>query len=115
MTKNSYHTEVERAGIIALQKNGLSQHQIFQQLSISKSSIQIAITKFKNEKIYGNRKKSSRPKKTTSQDDTFMKYTVAQSPTSFCKKSDPICFLKVLMLVQYNFTSIQQGIWLEIL
>ena len=57
MTKNSYHTEVERAQIVALQKNGLSQHQIFKQLSISKSSIQKTITKFKNFfhfGIYGN-------------------------------------------------------------
>ena len=54
MTKNLYHTEIERAQIVALYKNGLSQHQKFKQLSISKSSIQRAITKFKNEKIYGN-------------------------------------------------------------
>ena len=54
MTKNSYRTEVERAQIVALHKNGLSQHQIFKQLSISKSSIQKMITKFKNERIYGN-------------------------------------------------------------
>ena len=54
MTKNSYHTEAKRAQIVALHKNGLSQHQIFKQLSISKSSIQRAITKFKNEGIYGN-------------------------------------------------------------
>ena len=54
MTKNSYHTEVERAQIVALHKNGLSQHQIFEQLSIGKSSIQRATAKFKNEEIYGN-------------------------------------------------------------
>ena len=54
MTKNSYHTKVERAQIVALHKNGLSQHQIFKQLSISNLSIQRAITKCKNEEIYGN-------------------------------------------------------------
>ena len=54
MTKNSYHTEVERAQIVALHKIGLSQHQIPKQLNISKSSVQRAITKFKNEGIYGN-------------------------------------------------------------
>ena len=53
MTKNSYHTEVECAQIVALHKNGLLQHQISIQLSMSKSSIQRAITKFKNEGIYG--------------------------------------------------------------
>ena len=51
MTKISYHTEVECAQIVALHKNGLSQHQIFKQLNIS---IQRVITKFKNEEIYGN-------------------------------------------------------------
>ena len=54
MTKNSYHTEIEHAQIVALHKNGLSQHQIFKQLSISKSFIEKVITKFKNEEIYGN-------------------------------------------------------------
>ena len=77
MTKNSYHTEVERAQIVALLKNGLSQHQIFKQLSISNSSNQRAITKSKNEGIYGNRKKSCKPRKITSRDDIFMKHTVA--------------------------------------
>ena len=46
MTKNSYHTEVERGQIVALHKNGLSQRQISKQLSISKSSIERALTKF---------------------------------------------------------------------
>ena len=54
MTKNSYHTKIERAQIFALYKNGLSQHQIFKQLSISNQFIKRAITKFKNEGIYGN-------------------------------------------------------------
>ena len=54
MTKNSYRTELECAQIAALHNNGLSQHQISKQLSISKSSIQRAITKFKNRGIYGN-------------------------------------------------------------
>ena len=54
MTKNSYHTEVECAQIVALHKNGLSQCQISKQLSINKSFIQRAITKFKNKGIYSN-------------------------------------------------------------
>ena len=66
MTKNSYHTKVERRQIVALHKNELSQCQISKQLSISKSSIQRAITKFKNKEIYGNQKKSGKPRKTTS-------------------------------------------------
>ena len=84
--KNSYHTEVERAQIVALHKNGLSQRQISKQLSIGKSSIKRAVTKFKNKGIYGNRKKSGKPKKTTSRDDISMKHAVARYPTSFCKK-----------------------------
>ena len=58
MTKNSYHSEIECAQIVALHKNGLSHCQISKQLSITKSSTQRAITKFKNEGIYGNQKKS---------------------------------------------------------
>ena len=86
MTKNSYHPEVECAQIVALHKNGLSQHQISEQLSISKSSIQGVITKFKNEEIYGNQNKNVRLRKTTFQDDTSIKRAAAQSPTSSCKK-----------------------------
>ena len=66
MTINLYHTEVECAQIVALHKNGLSHCQISKELSITTSSIQRAITKFKNEGIYGNQKKSGRPRKTTS-------------------------------------------------
>ena len=87
MTKNSCHIEIERAQIVALHTNGLTQRPIFKQLSVSKSSIQRAIIKFKNKKIYGNRKKSNRPRKTTSRDDTSIKRAVAWSPTSSCKKT----------------------------
>ena len=66
MIKNSYRTAVECAQIVALHKNGLSHCQISKQLSITKSSIQRAITKFKNEGIYGNQKKNGKPRKTTS-------------------------------------------------
>ena len=82
MTKNSYHTEVERAQIVVLHKNGLSQRQISKELSISESSVPRAVAKLKNEGIYGNRKKSGRPRKTTSRDDTSIKLAVARSPTS---------------------------------
>ena len=51
MTKNSYHTEVKCAQIVAFHKNGLSQCQISKQLSITKSSIQRTITKFKMKKF----------------------------------------------------------------
>ena len=84
MTRNSYHTEVERAQIVVLHKNGQSQRQISKELSISKSSIQRAIAEFKTEEIYGNRKKSGRPRKKTSPDDTSMKLAVARSPTNSC-------------------------------
>ena len=86
MTKNSYHTKVEHAQIVALHKNGLSQCQISKQLRISKLSIQRAITKFKNKGTYGHQKKSGKSRKITSRDDTSMKHAVAWSPTSFCKK-----------------------------
>ena len=103
MTKYLYHIEIERAQILALHTNGLTQRPIFKELSISKSSIQRAITKFKNEEICGNRKKSARPRKTTSRDDIFMKHTVARSSTSSCKKTRSDLLLKVLILVLVQF------------
>ena len=86
MTKNLCHIEEERAQIVFLHINGLLQRQISKELSISKSSIQKAIAKFKTEGIYGNQKKSGRRRKTSSRDDTSMKLAVARSPTSSCKK-----------------------------
>ena len=86
MVKNRYHTDVERGQIVALHKNGLSQRQISKQLGINRSSVQRAIKKFATEGIFGNRKKSGRPRKTTARDDIVMKRFVARFPTSSCKK-----------------------------
>ena len=57
---NRYHTDVERAQIVAFHKNGLSQRQISKQLSINRinrSSAQRAFKKFTKEGVYENRKK----------------------------------------------------------
>ena len=86
MGKNRYHTDVKRAQIVTLHKNGLSQHQISKQIGVNRSSVQRAIKKFNSEGIYGNQKKSGRPRKTTVQDDDTIKRIVVRSPTSSCKK-----------------------------
>ena len=86
MVKNRYHTDVERSQIAVLHKNGLSQRQISKQLGINRSSVQRAIKKFAAEGIFGNRKKSGWPRKTTARDDITMKRIVARSLTSSCKK-----------------------------
>ena len=86
MKKNRYHTDVERGQSVVLHKNGLSQCQISKQLGINRSSVQRAIKKFATEGIFGNRKKSGRPRKTTAREDIAMKRIVALSPTSSCKK-----------------------------
>ena len=86
MGKNQYHTNVEHAQIVALHKIGLSQCQISKDIGVNRSSIQKAIKKFTLEGIYGNWKKSGRPRKTTAQDDNTIKRIVACSPTSSCKK-----------------------------
>ena len=65
MGKNRYHTDVERAQIVALHKNGLSQRRISKQIGVNRSSVQRVIKKFNSERIYGDRKKSGRPRKTT--------------------------------------------------
>ena len=51
MTKNPDHSEVERAQTVTLHKNGQTQRQISKDLSISMSSIQRAIAKFKTEGV----------------------------------------------------------------
>ena len=86
MGKNWYHTDVERAQVDALQKNGLSQRQISRQIVVNRSSVQRAIKKFNSEGINGNRKKNGRPRKTIARDDNTIKRIVARSLTSSCKK-----------------------------
>ena len=61
MRKKRYHRDVERAQIVALHKNGLSQRQISKELGINRSSVQRAIKKihhgrnlWKSEKMVGN-------------------------------------------------------------
>ena len=87
MGKNLYHTDVERSQIAALHKIVLSQRQISKQIGVNRSSVQRAIKKFTSEGIYGNRKKSGRPRKTTARDDNTIKRIVTRSPTSSCKKA----------------------------
>ena len=86
MGKNRYHTEIEHAQIVALHKIGLSQRQILKQIGVKRSSSQRVIKKFTSEGIYGNRKESGRPQKTTARDDNTIKRIVERSPTSSCKK-----------------------------
>ena len=85
MCKNLYHTAVERAQIVALHTNGMSQHQILKQIGVNKSFVQRAIKKFNSEGIYGNRKKSGRLQKTTVRDDNTIKRIIVHSHSNTCK------------------------------
>ena len=78
------YTDVERAQIVALHKNGLSQRQISKELGINRSPVQKAI-KNSPQKEFMEVEKNGTPRKTTARDDTTMKRIVARSPSS-CKK-----------------------------
>ena len=94
MGKNRYHINVEHAQVVVLHKIKLPQHQILKQIGVNSSSIQRARKIFTLKGIYGNQKKSGRPRNTTAQDDNTIKI-VACSPTSSCKKAHANLLKKV--------------------
>ena len=73
MGKNQCHTDVEHPQIVALHKIGLFQCQISKQIGVNRPFVQRAIKKIISEGIYGNWKKSGRPRKTTAREDNTIK------------------------------------------
>ena len=86
MGKKKSLTEVQRAQIVILHKEGVSERQIPPRLSVSKTGVHQAITKHVSEGIFCDRKRSGRSRKTSIRDDNLIRWMVVRSPTSSTKK-----------------------------
>ena len=92
MGKKKSLTEVQRAQIVILHKEGVSDRQIAARLSVSKTGVHQAITKHVSEGIFCDRKRSGKPRKTSIRDDNLIRRMVVCSPTSSTKKFKPPYF-----------------------
>ena len=87
MNKNRYHTDVERAQIVALHKIGLLNAKFRSKLVSTSHPFKDQLKKFISEGIYGNQKKSGRPRKTTARDDNTIKRIVSALSHKLLQKS----------------------------
>ena len=88
MGKKPSLSQVQRAEIVTLHKEGYSEHKISAKCDFSKTAVYRAIINWRN---YSDLKRSGRPKKTTVRDDRLMKRIVVQSPTCSIKKYSLPC------------------------
>ena len=86
MGRKASFSNVQRARIVTIHEEGHSEHEIAVKMACSKTAVHTTINNFELYGSYSNKKKSSRPRKTSRRDDHMMKLTVSKSPTSSCKK-----------------------------
>ena len=87
MGRKTALSEVERAQIVILHKEGLSEREITKRISRSKTAVHQAIMRFKNFGSYKDKKRSGRSRKTTPRDDHLIWRIVVKSPTASCKNT----------------------------
>ena len=83
MGRKTALSEVERPQIVILHKEGLPEREITKRISRSKTAVHQAIMRFKNFGSYKDKKRSGRPRNTTSR---VIRRIVVKSPTASCKK-----------------------------
>ena len=86
MGKKKSLTEIQRAQIVILHEEIVSERQIAARLSVSKTGVHQAITKHVSEGIFCDIKRSGRPRKTSIRDDNLIRRMVVRSPISSTKK-----------------------------
>ena len=86
MGKKKSLSEVQRAQIVALHGQNLSERLISAQMGCSKTSVHQAIAKYQEDGSYTDRKRSGRPRVSTAQEDNLMRRIVMRSPSSSMKK-----------------------------
>ena len=79
-------SEVQRAQIVTLRGQNLSERQISVQMGCSKTAVHQAIAKYQQDGSYTDKKRTGRPRVTTAREDNVMKKIVVRSPTSSMKK-----------------------------
>ena len=86
MGKNVPLSEVQRAQIVALLKDGYSEQLISEKMRCSNSAVHNAVVKFQNTGSYSAGKKSGRPRKITPRDNHVIRRIVVRSPMSSADK-----------------------------
>ena len=85
MGKKKSLSEVQRAQIVALHGQNLSERQISAQMGCSKTAVHQAIAKYQQDGSYTDSKRTGRPRVTTAQEDNVMRKIVVSSFTSSMK------------------------------
>ena len=86
MGKKKSLSEIQRAQIVALHGQNLSERQISAQMGCSKTAVHQAIAKYQQGGSYADKKRTGRPCVTTAREDNVMRRTVVRSSTSLMKK-----------------------------
>ena len=86
MGKNVPLSEVQRAQIVALHKEGYSERLISEKMKCSKSAVHNAEVTFQNTGSYLTGKKSARPRKSTPRDDHVIRRIAVRSLMSSASK-----------------------------
>ena len=86
MGKKKSLSDVQRARIIALHGQILSELQIFPQMRNSRAAMHQEIAKCQQDGSYTDKKKTGRPQIATAQEDHIMRRIVMKSPTSSMKE-----------------------------
>ena len=86
MGKKKSLSEVQRAQIVAIPGQNLSERQISAQMGCSKTAVHQAIAKYLQDGSYTDKKRTGRPRVTTAREDNVMRRIVVRSPTSSTKK-----------------------------
>ena len=72
MGKKASLFETKRYQVLVLHKKGFFQRKICKKVSCRKKAVDQAIVRFKNFKLYVDKKRSGRPRKTSLHDDNLL-------------------------------------------
>ena len=86
MGKKASLSEVQRAEIVTLHKEGYAERAISERVGCSKTAVHQAVVKFQTKRTYTDTKRSGRPRKTSPRDDHIIRRTAVRSPTSSANK-----------------------------
>ena len=83
--KKSFFSQVQRAQIFTLHKEGYSERKICVKLHFNKIAVHSAIENVQNYDTFSDMGKSERLRKTSIRDNYMMKHIATRSPSSSCK------------------------------
>ena len=84
--KTSFSSE-KRVQIVTLNNLNFSVREISRKVKVKKTAVHNSITKYQNEGIFTERKRSGRPKVTSRREDRLMHKVVTRSPMSSSEKN----------------------------